>query len=97
MPHLIVAPRARADLRRVAEFLRNKNPRAAERATQTIRRDFALLITAPALGRPVDNSGLRELIVSFSEGGYVVLYRYDPDVDAIVIIAIRHQRESTLR
>lgn len=94
MPHLIVAPRARRDLRCVAEFLRSKNPRAAERATQTIRRDVALLITAPALGRPVDDSGLRELIVPFSEGGYVVLYRYDPDMDAIVLLAIRHQREA---
>lgn len=94
MPHLIIAPRARADLRRMSEFLRDKNPRAAERATQAIRREVGLLATAPALGRPVDDSNLRELVVPFSDGGYVVLYRYDPDVDAVVITAIRHQKEA---
>lgn len=94
MPRLIVAARARGDLLRLSEFLRGKNPRAAERATHAIRKEVGLLVAALLAGRPVEDTQFRELLIPFADGGYVVLYRLDPEADAIVITAIRHQKEA---
>jgi len=94
MPHLIVTPPALADLRRLAQFLKDKNPRAAERATFAIREQIRLLVSSPGLGRPVQDSTLRELIIPFADSGYVVLYEFDRAADQIRIAAVRHQREA---
>lgn len=94
MPHLIVAPRALADLGRVAAFLKDKSPRAAERATQTIRQQVRLLASSPGLGRPVQDSELRELVIPFADSGYLALYLYDERRDEVVVTAIRHQKEA---
>jgi len=47
----------------------------------------------PLIGRQVE-SDLRELIISRGKTGYVALYSYEADQDAILILAIRHQREA---
>ena len=46
------------------------------------------------MGRPVDGSGLRELVIPFGAAGYVALYRHEPDDDQVMILAFRHQREA---
>ena len=47
----------------------------------------------PLVGRKVEH-GLRELVISRGESGYVALYDYHSDADHVVILAIRHQREA---
>jgi plasmid stabilization system protein ParE len=47
----------------------------------------------PGIGRPVD-SGLRELILSRGKSGYLVKYRYLPDLATVRMLRTRHQRES---
>jgi ParE toxin of type II toxin-antitoxin system, parDE len=37
---------------------------------------------------------LRELVIAFGDSGYVALYRYDRDDDAVYVLAFRHQREA---
>jgi len=37
---------------------------------------------------------LRELVISRGCTGYVALYRFEEDQDAVLILAIRHQREA---
>jgi mRNA-degrading endonuclease RelE of RelBE toxin-antitoxin system len=37
---------------------------------------------------------LRELPISYGDAGYVALYRFDPDTDAVYVLAFRHQREA---
>jgi plasmid stabilization system protein ParE len=60
-----------------------------------IERQFALLERHPEIGRPYKElAEFRELVISFGDSGYLALYRYDPDADAVFIIAFRHQKEA---
>ena len=46
------------------------------------------------IGRPIeDHPELRELTIDFGSSGYLVMYRYEPAADTVVILAIKHQRE----
>jgi plasmid stabilization system protein ParE len=51
-----------------------------------------ILARHPLIGRQVE-SGLRELVVSQGKTGYLALYSYEADHDAILILAIRHQSD----
>ena len=46
----------------------------------------------PRMGRPLPQ-GLRELIISRGQSGYLALYSYDEGADMALILAVRHQRE----
>jgi hypothetical protein len=46
------------------------------------------------IGRPVeDHDGFHELVIDFGASGYLALYRYEPTLEAVTILAIKHQRE----
>lgn len=95
MPRLIVTEGAVRGLEICRRFLADKNPAAARRAAQAILQQFELLTDYPAMGRPLDDHPeLRELLVPFGETGYVALYRYDADEDAVYVLAFRHQKEA---
>ncbi len=36
---------------------------------------------------------MRELLISYGECGYVVLYSYEQPQDVVLVLAMRHQRE----
>jgi plasmid stabilization system protein ParE len=94
LPHLIISARARAGLERCRTFLASRNRTAAEKAGETIRTAFRNLATHPEIGRLVGTTDeLRELVISFGATGYMALYSFDRTVDAVVILAFRHQRE----
>ena len=82
---------ANRDVVRLVEFLLDKNPNAAMRAADTL--DLAMLSLAEfsERGRPGSEPNLRELIVPFGSGAYVVQYRVDHD--AVVVARIFHGRE----
>ncbi len=52
-----------------------------------------ILAHSPLIGRPV-RGGKRELVIGRDSRGYVALYRFVPDIDAVFILAFRSQRES---
>ena len=52
-----------------------------------------ILAGSPLIGRPV-KGGKRELVVGHATRGYVVLYRFVADIDAVFVLAVRNQRES---
>lgn len=82
------------DVARLHGFLAPKNRDAARRAARTIRQGVRLLARHPEIGRPVDGMEpeFREWFIPFGNGGYVVLYRHD---DALVaILSVRHGREA---
>jgi plasmid stabilization system protein ParE len=82
-------------LARCQGFLRRRSPEAARRAAQAIARQFSLLETHPAIGRPdPETPELRELVIPFGDAGYVALYRHDANDDAVYVLAFRHQREA---
>ena len=93
MPQVIYAPGAIRDLQRLREFLRPKNPVAAKRAADTIMKALQVLGLQPQIGRPVEDMSdqYREWMIDFGDSGYVARYRFDGE--AVIILAVRHQKE----
>ncbi|MBL8576728.1 MAG: type II toxin-antitoxin system RelE/ParE family toxin [Mesorhizobium sp.] len=94
MPQVVFAPAAIRDLRRLREFLQPKNAQVARRAGEAIRQGLNALGQYPRMGRMVDElpENYREWLIDFGDSGYVARYRVDDD--AIMILAIRHQKEA---
>lgn len=93
MAKLSYSGRALADLERLTEFLIGIDPAAAAETVGLIAEVVELLIRHPLIGRPVEHP-LRELVISRGRTGYVALYSFEEDQDAVLILAIRHQREA---
>jgi plasmid stabilization system protein ParE len=81
---------ARTDRARLAAFLAELSPHAAERAMNLIEVALRRLSAYPETGRP-SMDGRRDLPIRFGASGYIVQYRVDPD--AVVIARIFHMRE----
>jgi addiction module RelE/StbE family toxin len=93
MAKISYSRQALADLERISDFLSEEGPGAQLEALDLIDDAVDILIRHPLIGRQVE-SGLRELVVSQGKTGYVALYSYDTNHNAILILAIRHQREA---
>jgi plasmid stabilization system protein ParE len=93
LARLSYSARALADLVRLTEFLLESDPAAAAATADLIEEAIMLLRRHPLIGRPVEH-GLRELVISRGRTGYVALYDYEAADDAVLILAIRHQREA---
>ena len=93
MPQLIWAPPALLDVQRLYRFLASKNADAAKQAVKAIREEVTVLGQQPGIGRPVENmpDEFRDWIIDFGDSGYVARYRID--ADAVMILAVRHQKE----
>jgi plasmid stabilization system protein ParE len=94
MPRVIFAPGAVRDLERLRDFLRPKNPSAANRAGQSILQGLKVLGQQPQIGRLTSDlpDEYREWLIDFGDSGYVARYRFDGDT--VVILAVRHQKEA---
>ena len=94
MPRLKWSPPSLRDVARLHGFLAPKNRDAAKRAVKAIRQGVKLLTKFPEMGRPVEElpTEFREWVIEFGSGAYVALYRYDGK--EVVILAVRHGRET---
>lgn len=92
MPQVIVSPTALRDLERLREFLRPKNPTAAQRAATAIIQTIRHLSTHPEIGRSVEEPNQRELLIEFGSSGFVARYYFVSE--RVIILAIRHQKEA---
>jgi len=94
MPRLKWSRSAVLDVARLRGFLAPKSRDAARRAVETIRQGVKALGKHPQIGRPVEElpPEFREWVIEFGQGAYVALYRYDGK--QVVILAVRHGRES---
>lgn len=95
MPQVTFTVTALRDLERLREFLRTKNPPAAQRAAAAIISTIRKLETHPDIGRPMDEAGscFRELLIDFGDSGYLAMYRYEGG-DQLTVLCIRHQKEA---
>jgi plasmid stabilization system protein ParE len=93
MSTVIYSEAAMGDIRRLAQFLCETHPEAAEATAGLIIEAIAVLRDHPLIGRPTD-SGQQELLISRGRSGYVALYDYNPATDAVTVHRIRHQREA---
>lgn len=92
MARISYSNQALANLEHISDFL-SANGLDALEALDLIDEAIAILIRHPLIGRRVE-AGMRELVISHGKTGYVALYDYEPTHDAILILAIRHQREA---
>ncbi|KIH76861.1 Plasmid stabilization system protein ParE [Geoalkalibacter ferrihydriticus] len=85
---------AKKDFLRLYDFLLGKDLQAARRALEAIRKGMDFLQDFPFTCRKAtpENPFLREMIISFGAGGYVVLFEIE-DEKTVTILAVRHQRE----
>ena len=93
MAKLIYSDRALADLERLSDFLLAADALAAAETVDLIAEAVGLLSRHPLIGRPVE-WGLRELVISRGRTGYVALYSVEDEHHAVLVLAIRHQREA---
>lgn len=93
MARLAYSGHALADLERLTDFLIETDLVAAVETIGLIEEAVELLIRHPLIGRPIEH-GLRELVISRGRTGYIALYSFEEDQDAVLILAIRHQREA---
>lgn len=94
MPSVIWSPRALQDVQRLYRFMASKNPDAGKRAAHAIRRGVKMLEHRAQIGRPIEDMAevFREWEIDFGDSGYVVRYRVS--ADAVIILAVRHQKEA---
>jgi len=93
LAQLIYAAAALKDLARLVDFLIDSEPAIAVEIADLIAEAIEVLGNHPLIGRPAEK-GLRELIISRGHSGYIALYSYEQPDDAVLILAIRHQREA---
>ena len=93
MAFIVVTPNALSDLERLRDFLVDSDPAAADQTIELILAGISVIADHPLIGRPVE-SAYRELVISRGRSGYIALYRYNETRDAVLVLAIRHQREA---
>jgi len=93
MARLIYSSRSFNDLDRLTDFLIDTDPVAASETVELITEAMTILKRHPLIGRPVEDN-IRELVISRGKTGYIALYSYEVELDTVLILAIRHQRES---
>jgi plasmid stabilization system protein ParE len=86
-----------ADLERIFGFHLEQDLGWALGQIEKIRSAIMILAEHPRIGRPVEGTELRELVISVGKAGYVALYQYDGLDEKVRVLAMRHQREAGYR
>ena len=85
-------PDASKDVARLRDFLKSKNPVAAQRAARRILEGVLILQDNPGAGMPVEELiDYRDLRLAFGSGEYIIRYR--EETHRIVIVRVRHSKE----
>ena len=92
MTRWVLSIEAANDLDRLVDFLLATQPLEAVRTNDLITDALSILERHPMIGRPIEQ-GLRELVISRGNSGYLALYQYDESADVVIVLAVRHQRE----
>ncbi|MEO8135760.1 MAG: type II toxin-antitoxin system RelE/ParE family toxin [Betaproteobacteria bacterium] len=92
MARLSYSAKALFDMERLVDFLAENDAGAAVETIDLIGEAVSVLQRHPLIGRPVE-ADLRELVISRGAYGYVALYSVEEGQDAVLILALRHQRE----
>jgi plasmid stabilization system protein ParE len=93
MTELVYTEQALLDLERLGDFLLETDPQAVQDTAVLIFEALEIVVQHPEIGRKV-HFGQRELVISRGRTGYLALYRFFPHIDRILVLALRHQRES---
>jgi toxin ParE1/3/4 len=92
MARVEVLPEVLEDIERIIEHLAQHEVGNIAGRIAEITAAIDVLARNPRIGRPV-NGDRRELVIGSGSRGYVALYRFVPELDAVFVIAIRGQKE----
>lgn len=95
MARIELAPEVVDDFDRILDHLAHHEVAEPEARIREIIAAINVLEHSPLIGRPANNDK-RELVIGRRAHGYVALYRYIAEVDAVFIlaVAVRSQREA---
>jgi toxin ParE1/3/4 len=96
MPSVVIwSPWAIECIKRLYNFLAEKNVDAAKAAAALLFQQAELLEAFPQAGRPAEDLDPehREILIPFGAAGYVLLYHFDDDRAAVTVLSVRHQKE----
>lgn len=96
MTRVKLAASALRDLDRIREFLLIHDQQNEPERMQQLLSALNVLTFAPEIGRRVSPER-RELVIGRDARGYVAQYRYLRPTDTVLVMAVRHQRESPRR
>lgn len=88
------SPEAALDIERVREFLGINNPEAAKRALRTIFAALERVEEFPDLGRPTEDTDIRQIVIPFGAAGYIVRYTLLPEHGDLLVLRLWHGREA---
>ncbi|HEY3807470.1 MAG TPA: type II toxin-antitoxin system RelE/ParE family toxin [Kofleriaceae bacterium] len=96
MPRIALAAGVVGDFDRILDHLEAHEVADAPSRINAIIEAIQVLETSPYIGRPADEDR-RELIIGRGSRGYVALYRYVTELDIVIVLAVRSQREAGYR
>ncbi|MEO6967170.1 MAG: type II toxin-antitoxin system RelE/ParE family toxin [Rhodanobacteraceae bacterium] len=93
MARIELAPEIIEDFDRIIDHLERHEARNIGARLRAIIAAIDILERNPLIGRPTVRE-IRELIIGRDARGYISLYRYLPELDTVLVLAIRGQREA---
>jgi toxin ParE1/3/4 len=93
MARIELAPQVLDDFDRFFDHLAQFGADALLERIVQIADALEVLTHSPLIGRPV-RGGKRGLVIGEGSRGYVALYRFVPDIDTVIVLAVRSQREA---
>ena len=91
MPQIIYTDEFINDFERLYTFLAEKNPSAAQNLAALLEEKLDLLITIP---KAFSFWGeFRLYLLQFGSSGYAILYDYNEELDMVIVLRIKHQKE----
>jgi toxin ParE1/3/4 len=102
MTPIELAPEVAQDLERILDHLiQHESEGAADRIAEIVDA-IDVLASNPRIGRPLAAGsprvhGLRELVIGRRSRGFIALYRHVQEIDTVVVLAVRSQREAGYR
>lgn len=93
MSRVELAPELGDDIDRILDHLATHNVTDPGRRIGEIIEAINALEHNPLIGRPAEND-LRELVIGRRSRGDVALYRYLAELDIVLVLALRSQREA---
>lgn len=81
-------PRAARDLADLADYIRVRNPEAAQRVRASILDTLQNLVLFPQMGRPQTAAGVRKIVTR--KYPYLIYYTVDDEAEEIIILTIQH-------
>lgn len=93
MTRIVLLPELAADFERIRTHLAGHQSVGADNRSDAIIKAIDALSDNPLVGRRLEE-GMRELVIGRDARGYVALYRYLEELDTVIVLAIRAQREA---